>query len=150
MSDAKPSINNRGPQNWRALVMDLRDRARHGAIPVDTAPRALDVTVGEISRQVLLGETRLMGARLIVAVVLGEPEGCALQVEAIATGFGLTPRETEVAVLLADRRTEREISDLLGVKPTTVRRHTERIFRKLSLHSRKDVAGKLFADTATG
>ena len=57
--------------------------------------------------------------------------------------FGLTPREAEVAALLARRLTNREIAEALGISRHTVRHHAERVFTKLGVHSRRDVAGRL-------
>lgn len=57
--------------------------------------------------------------------------------------FGLTPREAEIAELLARRLTNREIAEALGISRHTVRHHAERVFAKLGVHSRRDVAGRL-------
>lgn len=51
----------------------------------------------------------------------------------------LTPREIEVAELLARRRTAREIAKTLEISHSTARRHTEKVLSKLGLHSRTDV-----------
>jgi len=45
--------------------------------------------------------------------------------------FGLTPREREVAILLAERKTNREIASRLGISPHTARHHSERVIGKL-------------------
>ena len=57
----------------------------------------------------------------------------------------LTPREREVALLLAKRRTSKEIAEALGVTFATARRHTERVLEKLGLNSRRTVE-KYFDD----
>lgn len=59
--------------------------------------------------------------------------------------FGLTARQTEVALLLARRRTDREIADALHVSPNTVRRHVDAVLRSLGIASRRDVRGRLDA-----
>jgi len=59
--------------------------------------------------------------------------------------FGLTPREAQVARRLAVRRTNAEIASELHVSEHTVRRHTERVLRKLSINSRRDVYGVISA-----
>lgn len=53
--------------------------------------------------------------------------------------YKLTARETEVAYLLAQRLSNREIAERLGVKVCTAGRHTERVMSKLGVCSRKDV-----------
>ena len=52
---------------------------------------------------------------------------------------GLTPREQEVLVLLADGDSNAEIGDKLSISPKTVSRHRENIMRKLNLHSRTEL-----------
>jgi DNA-binding CsgD family transcriptional regulator len=51
----------------------------------------------------------------------------------------LTHRELEVARLLAARRSNYEIAELLRVSRATAKRHTENILQKLGLHSRREV-----------
>ena len=48
---------------------------------------------------------------------------------------GLTPREAEVLALMADGDDVADIARRLGVQATTVRKHLERIYRKLGVHS---------------
>ena len=76
-------------------------------------------------------ELRRLGARV-------EPRGPAtgneLGVEA------LSRREREIAELVADRRTNREIADALVLSEKTIESHMRNIFRKLSASSRVQVA----------
>lgn len=53
--------------------------------------------------------------------------------------YGLTGREIEVARLLAERQSNKEIARLLGVTIYTAGRHTERILGKLKVTSRREV-----------
>jgi DNA-binding NarL/FixJ family response regulator len=52
----------------------------------------------------------------------------------------LTGREREVAVLIADRRTNREIAEDLFLSTKTVETHIRNIFNKLGVASRVEVA----------
>lgn len=54
--------------------------------------------------------------------------------------YGLTAREAEVAVLLAGGATEKRIAAALGISPHTARHHTERVFVRLGVRSRRDAA----------
>jgi LuxR family maltose regulon positive regulatory protein len=54
----------------------------------------------------------------------------------------LTPREQEVLELLAAGLTNREIADLLVISPQTVKKHADRIYSKLGVHSRTEAAAK--------
>ncbi|MFG3254800.1 LuxR C-terminal-related transcriptional regulator [Streptomyces sp. NPDC048172] len=59
------------------------------------------------------------------------------------TGRGLTERETEVALLVREGLTNREIAARLTVSKRTVDSHVERILSKLAVASRTEVAGAL-------
>jgi steroid delta-isomerase-like uncharacterized protein len=52
---------------------------------------------------------------------------------------GLTVRESQVALLMADRHTSAEIATRIGVSRNTARRHCESVLRKLGLSRRRDV-----------
>ena len=52
---------------------------------------------------------------------------------------GLTPREQEVLIHLAEGLNNPEVGELLGISPKTVARHRENIMRKLNLHSRTEL-----------
>lgn len=57
--------------------------------------------------------------------------------------FGLTDREAHAALLLAERLTNKEVAQALGVSQKTAWRHTEGVFRKLQVSSRLDVRARL-------
>lgn len=57
--------------------------------------------------------------------------------------FRLTPREAEVALLLAEGATDLQISEAHGVSPHTTRHHAEHVFAKLGIHSRKALGLRL-------
>ncbi|MGX9226236.1 response regulator transcription factor [Streptomyces albus] len=52
----------------------------------------------------------------------------------------LSPREEEVARLVALGRTNREIAEVLFLSPRTVEQHVARVLRKLNVTSRDQVA----------
>lgn len=55
----------------------------------------------------------------------------------------LSPRESEVAILLCHRLTRREIADKLFISDRTVEKHTEHIFLKVGVNSRQELLIKL-------
>ncbi|HEU4989727.1 MAG TPA: helix-turn-helix transcriptional regulator [Gemmatimonadaceae bacterium] len=59
---------------------------------------------------------------------------------------GLTPRQTEVAVLMGLRRSHKEIARTLGISPNTARRHEERVLKLLGVRRRLDVMRALGGD----
>lgn len=62
--------------------------------------------------------------------------------DALRERFGLTPREAEIAHLLAEGLSNADISDRLYISPHTARRHTANIFDKLGVNTRKGLALK--------
>jgi DNA-binding CsgD family transcriptional regulator len=68
-----------------------------------------------------------------------------------ATGIAsLSDRERQVACLVQDRLTNREIAERLILSEKTVERHLSRIFAKLRARSRVEVARMLESETPTG
>ena len=57
--------------------------------------------------------------------------------------YELTPRQAEVALLLAQGLSDHEIGERLGISHHTARHHAEWVFTKLGIHSRKAVGLKL-------
>lgn len=57
--------------------------------------------------------------------------------------FGLSPRQAQVAVLLADRLSTKEIAARLRISRHTARRHVELVLIRLRVHSRTEVADAL-------
>jgi DNA-binding NarL/FixJ family response regulator len=67
----------------------------------------------------------------------------SLGVEQVARRAGLSPRQTEVALLLVRRLTNREIAERLGLRESTVRRHVEAVFMRLGISGRRQVEVRL-------
>jgi DNA-binding NarL/FixJ family response regulator len=64
----------------------------------------------------------------------------AATVEATMHTFGLTLRESEVLYWVAKGKTNRDIGDILGSSPATVKKHLERIYEKLGVETRTAAA----------
>jgi len=62
-------------------------------------------------------------------------------IEVIALSFKLTPKEAEVLYWVVKGKINRDIGDILGSSPMTVKKHLERIFVKLGVETRTAAAG---------
>ncbi|HEX2218341.1 MAG TPA: LuxR C-terminal-related transcriptional regulator [Gemmatimonadales bacterium] len=65
-----------------------------------------------------------------------EETRAASTTERLATRFGFTRREAEVALLLAGGSPNAAIAHVLGISEHTARHHTRHVLLKLGLHSR--------------
>lgn len=66
-----------------------------------------------------------------------------VRIDELREHLGLTAREAQVALLMADRLTAAEIASQLKIKPNTARRHCERVLQRLGVSRRQDVAKAL-------
>jgi len=66
-----------------------------------------------------------------------------VRVEELDQHTRLTKRESQVALLMAERLTHGEIALRIGISPNTARRHCERVLRKLGVRRRQEVARAL-------
>jgi DNA-binding CsgD family transcriptional regulator len=109
---------------------------RHGMAPVDGVPPS--------------GATLVVGggaARLFVRAI-AQPTGWVLVLEERAARddhaslrrLGLSPRESDVLVLVADGLTNPAIAARLACSPRTVQTRLERIYRKLGVSARAAAA----------
>ena len=58
----------------------------------------------------------------------------------LRTAFGLTEREAEVLLWVANGKANREIAIILAMSPRTVNKHLEQVFRKLGVENRTSAA----------
>ena len=85
------------------------------------------------------------GADRFCVVRVERPEERARPSADVAGRLGLTPRQAEVAVLLADRMSNREIAAALAVSVHTARHHVEAVLDRLGVR-RDEVRRVLRAD----
>lgn len=108
---------------------------------------------GFIRREVSVGGTHAAayatvgtreGGDPATVVVVVTPTGPALvDRRVIQKRFGLTQRETEVALMLAARKSNKEIAAQLSIAQKTAWRHTAQVLSKLNAGSRLAVRGVL-------
>jgi DNA-binding response OmpR family regulator/DNA-binding CsgD family transcriptional regulator len=73
-------------------------------------------------------------------IVMREVSDSAV-IEAMSLSFKLTAREAEVLYWVVKGKINRDIADILGASPATVKKHLERIFVKLGVETRTAAAG---------
>ena len=57
----------------------------------------------------------------------------------LAGEYCLSPRETDILVLLAWGKSAKRIEELMGISPNTVKTHVRHIYSKLGIHSRAEL-----------
>lgn len=80
-------------------------------------------------------------------VVMREDSDRAV-IEAMRGAFALTLREAEVLYWVVKGKTNKDVGDILGSSPMTVKKHLERVFVKLGVETRTAAAGKATARIA--
>jgi DNA-binding response OmpR family regulator/DNA-binding CsgD family transcriptional regulator len=73
-------------------------------------------------------------------IVMRENSGQAV-IDALIASFKLTLREAEVLYWVAKGKTNRDIGDILGSSPATVKKHLEHVYEKLGVETRTAAAG---------
>lgn len=117
-----------GARHRTARVRELLARAHQVLGNRDAADLELDAAAAEFER---------LGARLDV-------ERVAALRSAPSRPDGLTAREVEVLVLVAEGKTNREVAGALFLSEKTVARHLSNIFTKLDVSSRTAAAAYAF------
>jgi DNA-binding CsgD family transcriptional regulator len=84
------------------------------------------------------GETTTTGMSGAIAVTIGEPPAVEL-LRLRAAAAGLTPRELEVCLLLAEGADTAQLARALGVSPHTAKVHVRACFHKLEVGTRAEL-----------
>jgi DNA-binding CsgD family transcriptional regulator len=108
----------------------------------DVAPRVVREVETAESRYLVRGEILRLdrpGLGPVVIIALERLGSQLPPVPEVRMRFGLTKKQAEVALLLAQRKSNQEIASALFISPHTARHHTERVLTKLGVHARTDV-----------
>ncbi|MGW0042767.1 response regulator transcription factor [Rhodococcus sp. NPDC003348] len=130
------------------VVQAIAARARAIPVGADPVERAARVRVRTRSGVwLLVYGTRLTGnrgsARTAVIIHPATPQDVA---PVIALSYGLTDRESQVAMHCVQGRDTRGIAHTLALSPFTVQDHLKSIFAKTGVHSRGELVGRIFLD----
>lgn len=128
---------------WARHLAQLRTRRSAPAESLPSPPRIVPTVRGRYRIYGVPLDAALLGQEgaLITLQCVGPPFP---QAETLRARFALTPRQTEVVLLLARGRTDREIADALAISHSTARHHAEHALQKLDVRSRAGVAARLW------
>ncbi len=127
------------PSQIPAPVLDWL-RSESAAVAEGREPRTLPVsrTHDNQTRQLVVALQQRTGDYDLL-IVMREVSDAAV-VDAMVQAFRLTLREAEVLYWVAKGKTNRDIGDILGSSPATVKKHLERVYVKLGVETRTAAA----------
>jgi DNA-binding CsgD family transcriptional regulator len=152
------------PRNWSRLVRllameEVAPRTAHGEQRVVTeflrricarldGPDAKSIGLVDSQHDSPWGRFRIRAFRLLdaegreqdqVGLLIGRREPRALALARGAGASGLSAQQREVALLLADAKSNKEIARALALRHNTASYHVKQVFARLQLHNRDEV-----------
>lgn len=123
--------------NWlRRHVLDAEPQMEPPRLTAELGPRRLTF---RLHQQTGDGDAAGAGAADWLIVMRETSEDAV--VEAMSLSFKLTGREAEVLYWVVKGKINRDIGDILGASPATVKKHLERVYAKLGVETRTAAAG---------
>lgn len=117
-------------------------RSRPPNPPADPNVVAVPTPSGWITLHASVPDGSPDGQVAIVIERTASPQATALRLEA----HGVTPREREIATLIAQGRSNPEIADALVLSPYTVQDHIKSLLEKTGVSSRQELVARIFLD----
>ena len=133
------------PQTPEAVLSWLRRHAADAALQIE--PPRLAIEMGprrltfRLHQQTGDGEVALAGSGEGDWLIVMRETSEEAVIEAMSLSFKLTAREAEVLYWLVKGKINRDIGEILGASPATVKKHLERIYVKLGVETRTAAAG---------
>jgi DNA-binding response OmpR family regulator/DNA-binding CsgD family transcriptional regulator len=121
----------------------LLTESQASAQGLDVRPFSVNRQFGSQERQLVFTLQQRTGDDDLL-VVMREISDAAV-IEAMVQSMKLTVREAEVLYWLAKGKTNRDIGDILGSSPATVKKHLERVYVKLGVETRTAAAAVVMA-----
>jgi len=122
--------------NWlRRHLADAQKQIEPPRLAIELGPRRLTF---RLHQQTGDGDSGGGGGDWLI--VMREISDDAV-VEAMSLSFKLTAREAEVLYWVVKGKINRDIGDILGASPATVKKHLERVYAKLGVETRTAAAG---------
>lgn len=118
------SNSSRVPQGLAPALAQLRGDAGHTS--------SITIKLAGIEIEIALAESDRPDEALFKITEVGE----ASKVDVLLRNTELTQREAEVLLWVSYGKTNRTVSEILGISPRTVNKHLEQVFRKLGVETR--------------
>ena len=128
------------------LTIDPAWTADRAALPDALAAAALSLAAAEPAQPPATMRVEVRGLEIDLVVVEADRPGETLirvtevredgKIAALQKHNGLTRREAEVLLWVSYGKTNKTISEILGISPRTVNKHLEQVFRKLGVETR--------------
>ncbi len=124
------------PTTPEPVLAWLRHQVPLAQAPQATEPSRLTLTQGAKRLTFRLHQQTGDGDWLIIM----REESDETVIQAMSLSFKLTAREAEVLYWVVKGKINRDIGDILGTSPMTVKKHLERVFAKLGVETRTAAA----------
>jgi DNA-binding CsgD family transcriptional regulator len=137
----KSAVNERAAQTLRELCARL-DAVSHGD---DSAPPvlALDTKWGRHVLRAYWLDDDSQSADALIGVRIQRQQPMILRFVQAMGQLPLSPQQREIALMIAQGRSNQEISEALGVSGNTVAYHIKQLFLKLDVHDRAGAIGRI-------
>lgn len=142
----KASINERGTAALRSLCQKLEEIA-HGQ---DSAPPTMsfDTKWGRYVMRAYWLNDDYDSADCLVGVRIQRQEPMILRFVRAMSRLPLSPQQREIALKIAQGKSNQEIADGLGVSGNTVAYHIKQLFIKLDVHDRASAVARITSGAA--
>jgi DNA-binding NarL/FixJ family response regulator len=127
-------------------VATLMTRRTSTSVAVHRASSKVRTATAQYKISAVFMEESWTGGGAAIVVLVDPTTTRGLDAGELATRFGLTRREVEVAQLVRHGLSSRQVAEALHLSVNTARRHIERLLLKLNVHSRSAAVSKLAGD----
>ena len=126
------------PQTPEAVLKWLRRHVADTAVLTEPPRLSIELACRRLTFRLhqQIGDSEGGGDWLIIMQEVSDES----VIEAMALCFKLTPKEAEVLYWVVKGKINRDIGDILGSSPMTVKKHLERVFAKLGVETRTAAA----------
>ena len=123
-----------GPDQWANLESLTRELMSGGSL---AGPQEKTITLW--GREVTVAMSPVRTSEGPVAVIVVAPLAPLPAADDLRRRFHLTPKEAEVALLMCEGRSNKEVAQRLHFKPKSAEKHAAKVLAKVGVGSRKDV-----------